>query len=316
MRSMWIIVFLSAILASGCTNNESIEKKENISDKTVFTTALEQRISRTYIEDGKYLRWNTGDQISLFRGNTLNRQYKFDGLTGDNGGTFSIVDAPFGTGNELDKHYAVYPYDANIKISEAGIITANIPSTQNFVENSFGLGANTMVAVTKDLEDTFLGFKNVGGYIKLQFFGNDVTIKSIQLKGNNNEKIAGKALVTPVYEQSPITSMASDAQETIILNCGETGIKLGETKDQATSFWFVLAPVVFETGFSVVLTNAKNDEIIISTSNKIIIERNTVKPMAELEITNPKGVVGILKEEAPMTNDEKVYVIGGGEITS
>ena len=123
-------------------------------------------------------------------------------------------------------------------------------------------------------------------------------------------------MVTPVYEQSPITSMASDAQETIILNCGETGIKLGETKDQATSFWFVLAPVVFETGFSVVLTNAKNDEIIISTSNKIIIERNTVKPMAELEITNPKGVVGILKEEAPMTNDEKVYVIGGGEITS
>lgn len=315
MKSKWIIVYLFAILANGCTTNEPLEKLVNISDDTIFKTSLEQRISRTYIEDGKLLRWNTGDCISLFRGNTLNRQYKFDGVTGDNGGTFSIVETPFGTGNELDKHYAVYPYEANIKISETGVITTTIPTTQSFAENSFGLGANTMVAITKDLEDTFLGFKNVGGYIKLQFFGNDVTIKSIQLKGNNNEKISGKAFVIPVYGEIPITTMANDASDTIVLNCGEAGIKLGETEEQATSFWIVLAPIVFETGFSVVLTNAKNDEITVTTSNKITIERNIVKPMAVLEMKNPKGVVGILKEEEPMIDDEKVYVIGGGEIT-
>lgn len=316
MKSKWIIVLLYAILAGGCSNSEPVEKNETVTDETVFTATLEQRLSRTYIEDGKYLRWNTGDRISLFRGNTLNRQYQFDGVTGDNGGTFSMVDAPFGTGNDLDRHYAVYPYEAKVKISEAGVITTTIPTIQSFAENSFGLGANTMVAVTNDLEDTFLGFKNVGGYLKLQFYGEDVTVKSIQLKGNNNEKISGKVFVTPVYGQYPYNVMADDASDTIVLNCGDKGIQLGETEEQATSFWIVLAPTVFETGFSVILTNVKDDEITVSTSNRIVIERNIVKPMAELEVMNPKGVVGILKEEAPMTDDDKVYVIGGGEIKS
>lgn len=316
MSSRWLFTILLGILINACASDEAVVKKEFVTDQTIFTASLEQRTSRTYIEDGKYLRWNAGDQITLFRGNTLNRQYQFDGETGDNGGTFSLVDAPFGTGNELDHHYAVYPYHAGIKISEAGVITTTIPTEQNFAENSFGIGSNTMVAVTKNLEDTFLGFKNIGGYIRLQFWGEDVTIKSIRLRGNADEKIAGTALVSPTYGQNPQITMANNASEVVLLDCGETGIKLGETEESATFFWIVLAPTVFETGFSVVMTNAKDDEITVSTSNKIVVERNMVKPMAVLEVMNPKGEVGIFKEEAPMTNDDKIYVIGGGEINS
>ena len=312
----WIATFLLGILISGCSGNEMVDREEVVLDPIVFTASLEQRTSRTYIEDGKYLRWNTGDQITLFIGSTLNWRYQFDGETGDNAGTFSMVEPPFGTGNKLDKHYAVYPYHAGIKISEAGVITTTIPAEQHFAENSFGLGANTMVAVTKDLEDSYLGFKNVGGYIRLQFYGEDVTIKSLCLKGNADEKIVGTILVSPEYGQSPQVAMATDALDTILLHCGEAGVKLGETKESATSFWIVLAPAVFETGFSVVLTNDKHEEIAVSTTNKVVIERNVVKPMAALELMNPGVGVGVFKEEAPMTDDDKIYVIGGGEITT
>jgi hypothetical protein len=140
------------------------------------------------------LRWNAGDQITIFDSNTLNQQYQFDGETGDNGGTFSKVSNSFGTGNDLNCHYAVYPYNKDIKITETGVITATLPAEQSYAENSFGLGANTMVAVTKDVDDTFLKFRNVGGYLKLQLYGENVTVKSITLTGNNNEKLAGKAI--------------------------------------------------------------------------------------------------------------------------
>ena len=56
----------------------------------------------------------------------------------------------FGTGNDLNRHYALYPYSSDITITEKGVITATLPAGQSYAENSFGLGANTMVAVTEN----------------------------------------------------------------------------------------------------------------------------------------------------------------------
>ena len=276
MKNILSIMCLFALLASSCSKDELVKKQ--FANTPKFTASFEENGSRTYIEEGNLLRWTEGDQIALFVGNTLNRQYQFDGETGDNSGTFSIVNNPFGTGNDLNNHYAVYPYASDIKITESGVISTTLPTEQSYAENSFGLGANTMVAVTQDTNDTFLKFKNVGGYIKLQLYGNNVTVKSITLTGNNHEKIAGKATITPVYGQDPTISMAIDATETITLDCGD-GVKIGTTEETATAFWIVLPPTTFENGFVVTITDVKGATCHKSTSNEIIIERNIIKPM-------------------------------------
>lgn len=281
MRRYFSLLCILALLV-GCYNTDEQLINEPIpSEGRIFTASFEQNSTRTYVEEGNLLRWTEGDQISLFDSNTLNQQYQFDGETGDNGGTFSKVSNSFGTGNDLNCHYAVYPYNKDIKITETGVITANLPSEQSYAENSFGLGANTMVAVTKDVDDTFLKFRNVGGYLKLQLYGENVTVKSIKLTGNNNEKIAGKVTITPAYGQSPTIVMSDDATTSITLDCGE-GVKIGTTAETATAFWIVVPPTTFEKGLTITCYYGDNTTMTKSTSDSIEIARNTIVPMSTL----------------------------------
>lgn len=279
MKKILSIMFLFALLVSSCSEEELVKGQSAAFGSLKFTASFEGEESRTYVEDGCLMRWTAGDQIALFVGNTLNRQYQFDGKTGENSGTFSVVENPFGTGNELNRHYAIYPYSKDIKITEMGIVTATLPAEQSYAENSFGLGANTMVAVTHNVYDTFLKFKNVGGCLKLQLYGDNVTIKSIMLKGNAHEKIAGTATITATYDGEPTVSMADDASETITLDCGE-GVKIGSTAKEATNFWMVVPPTTFEKGFEVTITDVNDNVMTKSTSNEISIARNVINPMA------------------------------------
>lgn len=283
MKNILSLLLPFAILISGCSQEELKNGKLDLQDGRIFTASFEQNETRTYVENGNLLRWNAGDQISLFDGNTLNRQYQFDGETGDNAGTFSIVNAPYGSGNDLTANYAVYPYASNTKIAESGAMTVTLPSEQAYTENSFGPETNTMVAVTKDKDDTFLKFKNVCGYLKLQLYGNEVTVKSITLTGNNNEKIASTATITPSYNGDPTISMAEDATETIALNC-EEGVKIGTTLETATAFWIVVPPTTFEEGLTVTVTEVDGESFTKSTSNAVVVERNFIKPMAAFEV--------------------------------
>ena len=161
-------LLLVIILASSCTQEEVVQQMASLSESK-FVATFEQNDSRTYLENGKYLRWTANDELSIFMGKTLNKKFRFDGETGDNSGGFEDVSTPgFVTGNDLDNpcHYAVYPYNKGTKITETGVLTINLPSEQTYAENSFGLGNNTMVAVTSSLSDMNLAFKNACGYLR------------------------------------------------------------------------------------------------------------------------------------------------------
>jgi len=186
----------------------------------------------------------------------------------------------------LKTNYAVYPYNKDIVISETGVITTVFPAEQHYAVNSYGLGDNTMVAVTKDTDDTFLQFKNVGGCLKLQLYGENITVRSIKLKGNNSEKIAGNATVLAVYGMSPVVSMADDAETTITLDCGDKGVRIGTSAEEATAFWVVLPPVTFTKGITVMLKDVENKVFAKTTEKELIIERNVVKPMTAVVVKN------------------------------
>lgn len=246
--------------------------------------------TRTYVENNKYLRWHEDDRLTAFYGNTLNRQYKFKGQTGDNSGSFSYV--PSGdleTGNAFDRIYAVYPYDETATITDEGIISLKLPAVQQFAENSFGKGANTMIAVTENLEDTFLAFKNACGYLKLKLYAPEGgVVKSIEVKGNNNEKIAGNATATIAFGEAPVVTMADDATTSVTLDCGE-GISLGKTAETATEFWVVIPEVTFTEGFCITITDLNNGKTFIQTENSIVITRNDIQPMAVRECVMGEG---------------------------
>ena len=248
---------------------------------TIYAS-LDDDATRTYVEQGKYLRWHAGDEISFFPV-TYNMQYQFQGETGDNNGAFKKLTTDLITGNELNNNYAVYPYKESTAMSDEGVILFELPAEQGYAEDSFGLGANTMVAITSGKDDNILRFKNACGYLKLNLYGEDVCVKSIMFKGNNDEKIAGAATITAIYGNDPVVAMNEEATTTITLDCGD-GVALGTTEETATAFWFVIPATTFEEGFTVTVTDTEGGVFEKSTSSNLTIERNHIQPMKALEV--------------------------------
>ena len=286
-RSSFLMAILPMLFCACSSFNE-----ENSTPTILATPDLQAGFAedtRTYVENNKYLRWHEDDRLTAFYGNTLNRQYKFNGKTGANSGTFSLVPSgELGTGNAFDRIYAVYPYNETATITDEGEISLTLPAVQNYAENSFGKGANTMVAVTENLEDTFLAFKNACGYLKLKLYGDNVTLASIEVKGNNSEKIAGAATATIAFGEAPQLTMADDATASVTIDCGE-GITLGTTAETATEFWVVLPETTFTKGLTIKATNTAGGVFEKSTANEVVITRNEILPMVAVKAEFPAG---------------------------
>ena len=216
-----------------------------------FYATTEQGASETkvYADENMKVLWNAGDLLTVFNQSTYNSKFQFAGDDGDNAGNFDDV-TPSGlhSGNALSNIYAVYPYINGNKINNAGnTLTLTLPAEQQYKEHSFGIGSNTMVAVT---DNSFLAFKNIGGYLQLRLYGDNVSVSSITIQGNSGEKIAGKANVAVGLGVTPTVTMDGTATETITLVCAPP-VQLGTTAEQYTDFWFVIPPVTFTGGFTI-----------------------------------------------------------------
>ena len=280
------LLFAVAVLTFvGC--NEMFEDEGNsslaLSELPTLTAGFEDADTRTYVESNKYLRWHEGDLISAFVGDTKNVKYVFDGKTGDASGEFKPAnDENVGSDNIFDNIYAVYPYYVSTAISNDGVIDYFMSDIQTYDADTFGRGANTAVTITESKDDTSLMFKNVGGYLKIRLNG-EGTVKSIELRGNNGEKIAGNANITATYGGVPKIAMADDATESIILDCGD-GVELSADAESPTVFWVVVPPTTFESGITITVTNTDGGVFEQTTTNVVAIERNMIQPMAAIEV--------------------------------
>lgn len=277
-----LICALAIALLSACSTKE-IDIQTPVQDDVVFYASFEQPAevgTRVYANEDLLLRWTADDRVSIFNKITFNQQYKFTGETGDNAGGFQRVDSDeFVTGNTLLHVVSVYPYQDATKITEDELLTVTLPAEQSYGQNTFGLGANTMVSVSSN---NVLQYKNVGGYLRVSLYGEGVSVSSITLKGNGGEKIAGKASVSMPLDGVPTVEMASDATSEITLKC-TVPVQLGATADESTHFWIVVPPVTFSEGFSIVVRDDNNGVFEKVTSKRLDISRNTVSKMAALK---------------------------------
>ncbi len=279
---------LIGLLAMSCSVQELDTPSAAPSEDDVFYASLESASgpdTKVYIDEDIKILWDEGDRISIFNKTTLNQQFKFAGETGDNSGFFSRVSAPSGTGSPLGYVCAVYPYQSSTSMSSSGVLSLTLPAVQPYREDTFGLGANTMVSAT---ETNTLNFKNVGGYLALKFYGDDVTIASIKLEGNNGERLSGKATVRPSVGADPNITMSSTAGTSITLNC-ENPVDVGTTKEDATIFWMVVPPTNFTKGFKLTVTDPDGNVYVKETSANLSIARNGVLRIAAIEAQLPKA---------------------------
>lgn len=277
---LFSLIYLVGCNFSNIDDNYDLQAGAN----EFYVSFADNEQTRTFADEQLRLLWTKGDLLSIFT-STLNEKYKFDGETGDNSGTFTKVNTgQFGSGNSLPNNYGIYPYSSSNKISNDGVITLSLPAKQYYAENSFGVGANTMVAVTADSKDYFLPLKAVGGFLKLRLYSSEnVSVKKIRFSGNNGEKIAGLSTVYASYDQDPQIEVSTEGTSTITLDCGN-GIALGSTSSDVIDFWLVVPPTVFTGGFTISVVDTNDMVFKMSTSKQREITRNTILAMPALDV--------------------------------
>lgn len=278
---------MTAVMMVGCQINEI--NNEAVSSDNVFTAEMETfgDQTKTAMTSDLEVVWSKGDQLTIFRGSYLGDRYQVDNqFVGKPYGDFKLVGEEssgndFSSGTELPANIAVYPYNKNLTVAKDGngytVSGVEFPSMQEYAVNSFPDESFIMAAVTTSLSDHKLKFKNIGAALKLQLKGAG-TVKTISVKGNNNEDLAGTADVTVSAGATPAFAFTSSSKE-VTLDCGANGVELNS--GEITDFIISLPVVNFTKGFTVTVTDVDGNTEEISTSNPNEVQRSFVLRMPE-----------------------------------
>mgnify|MGYP003290757671 CR=1 FL=1 len=296
----FLLFALAATLFVACTKDAINEPAGIIlDDNRTLTVSFEGDTEDTRIQlnEEKKSVWTEGDLLSVFYRSTTNEQWQFAGKTGDRTGNIlpvgsSVVPTP--TTNEI---VVVYPYNAGYFYnSDTKNVQASLPAEQSYLKDGYGLDGNVMVSQS---EYNQVSLKSVCGWLKLQLTGAGETVKSITLRGNAGEQVAGELYINTADATSTLASELTESDDDgevggtlvrpgtilteVTLNCG-AGVALDA---EATAFYIALPPMTFTKGITVEITDTTNFTMTQSTDKEVVIERNHIKPMAAFKFVNP-----------------------------
>lgn len=261
-KFLFLLTFLALGLITSCQKDDYFLEVAQPETNPVVKASLETAV-RTQLDfvDGIYKTiWSANDAISfIYKG----KHYKYDLSEGGEGNvTADFEYNPFyGTisgsiESEINNKLfiGVYPFSTETKVAQNDndiTIKTAIPAQQVYSPNSFGHEASPMVAVAPYVPD--FSFKNLASCLALPLKGEGkIFYATLESKTQN---IAGAAAATVVvnddYSMSlPTVTVTEDGVQKIILACGENGVKLNA--EEATDFFFVLAPGTYEANDLVV----------------------------------------------------------------
>lgn len=308
MHKVLLSICLLSLAIVGC-QQEFVESAPQKPAPAVFISETEEfkAETKTSLNSNRSVVWCAGDQLAIFQGSTIADKYQVrDTDAGSTNAHFSYVkeqgtvngDFVAGTETQIGTNIAIYPYEKNLSCapvyeeeSEAPafyqINNVTLPSVQTYAMNSFPDEAFTMVAITTDVTDHTLKFKNLCGALKLQLKGS-VTIKSIILEGNSDEILSGNGIVN-VYNDGTMPSITLDnaGSKYITLDCAD-GVELSE--DVATTFIIAVPPTDFDNGFTLTITDTEGKVAKKSTAKANPIERTVIRSMPEFDV-NPSHYI-------------------------
>ena len=302
MKKLLCLSVGTVALLLGC----SVQKEEDpvFGGYETYYASFEDSFTKTVAGDDGSVLWMKNDQITIFEKSTVGHAFKFTGRNGAHSGGFSMVEgSDYGAGEPMECYYAVYPHSDDNTLETTGELILTFPSEQSYEADSFGPGANLSVAKS---DNNHFSFKNVGGYLTFSLYGDDVTVSSITLKGNNGEKIAGDMSVFMEEGFDPASSFLSgkyyNTYTEITLTC-DPGVKLGATSDEGTAFWFVVPPISFENGLTFIVRDTQGNTFTKSSTKARTIarsERTGFNPI-QVSFSVPVSSVSLNKSETTLT---------------
>ena len=295
------LLFALAVIVFAACSKDAINEQQNM--QTIVDEAPETLVvgfeegddTRIQLTEAQKTVWTKGDLVSVFYKSDANQKYEYRGETGERTAELHKVSAGSST-TKMGYVVVAYPYNEEYIISPtSGNLETMLPAVQHYAVDSYGVGDNLMVSCS---EFTQFSLKSVCGWLKLQLTGNGEKVKSITLRGNNGEQVAGlihvdtKSAEATLYSEEVAPDDNGDANGSLVidgamvteltLDCGE-GVTLGK---EATAFYIALPPQTFENGLTVDVNCKGYNPMSITTQKVVAIERNHIQPMAEVAFSS------------------------------
>ena len=261
-------IFTNILALSTIALAVACNEKEQCTELRTIKAVIERSDTRTSLErpDANEVYktvWTSGDEIAVYSGESIAKQFKLKSGENTNKGVFE------GAAGQ-DNLVAVYPYSI-AKGRSGSTVSVYLPEVQEYVDGNIPQGAYPMVASSDN--DTF-SFKNLCSVLRVSMFG-DATVKSIiftpakggvGVAGNATIKVDSKELV-----------MADDAIPSIKLSCPD--VKLSDT---AMDFHIVVPAQEYPGGFTITINTDKGD-VVKSLRSDITLNRSVLYPIEAFE---------------------------------
>ena len=326
-----LLLFVFAALAFAACEQAPIEEQSAIlqdATKSITVGFEGDDDTRIQLNEAQKTVWTEGDHVSVFYRSTVNEEWQFMGETGDRTGQIVPVDNSVNPPATHNRVVVIYPYNNEYYLNtETYSIEASLPAVQNYLKDSYGTNGNIMVS-SNDYKQVSL--KSVCGWLKLQLTGDGEVVKSITLRGNNGEQVAGELHINTSDATCVLASASGEAGDgevggtlvrpgtiltEVTLDCDE-GVALSKN---ATAFYIALPPQTFDDGFTVEVACVDGSKMVKSSNKALSIERNHIQPMAEFSYTaniSPSNQIWYTSSDGNVVKPNNTNVFGATIISN
>lgn len=246
MKRLQVFFLITLFAFQSCTKKGVSPEFENNQQEepaqitfSAYSEAKDSTITKTILTENGQIDWLPGDAIHVFKGTTDLGKFTTDITVQSHYADFNGRADTVDVGSNA-KYWATYPYWEMNKC-DGYSIKVSVPDTQTASNGSFDRSAFVSVAQS---DDNVLFFYNVCGGVKLSVRDKGVT--KIVFSGNNEEVLAGTALISFNDGGKPIVKEVIDGKKTITLTAP------GDTVFQPGSWYYLsVLPALLAGGFTV-----------------------------------------------------------------
>ncbi len=278
-----LVVACAALMSAACVKTEVEELPVKTSEGVEITiTAVREGLNpdtKTVRKSDGSVEWCPLDEISVFYTETANGGSKFTSQNTEQAAIAEFkgqLDGFITGGEEFTEGkylYGVYPYSTNTSFKD-GVTTISLPSHQTAAEGTFANGLFPTIARAQSVN---LAFYNICGGVKFTVSRDDIT--SISFKGNNGERLAGRAKVIFDDTAKPAVlaeEVESKSEITVYAPAGGT-FKAGK------EYFIVAYPAKLASGFTMTFQTSGMKEGQYASKSSVEIRRSVFGVLKQVD---------------------------------
>ena len=257
-------IFVLFVLFTACQRAETPDPVTGLVKQTLRASLPKGDGTKTVVggEDDTQILWVAGEEkVSIYSSLDAYREHTFTKAASSGSSPQASAEfkgeAPAGlTSNPF---ITLYPYDSSVTILDNGttvtVTGVNLPATQTAEDGSFENNLLITAAKSTGNGDNNVSLKHVCSGLRFKVSGDKKNIKSVSIRGNNGEKIAGDFSFSFVGE-NPIAGARTE--EIVTLTAPSGGFKAD------TYYYIVILPTTFSKGLTIYAeTDSQIGELVL-----------------------------------------------------